>query len=77
MKWVRRTGNGLGDCADNNAEKVQREQHPGDHLQTGRVRGDEWVAPANRLNDREQPLQDGMIEWNRGETEARRSRAGP
>src|ERR1700754_68012 len=51
MSWSR---NGLGDCADHNAEKVQREQHPGDRLQPRRVCGDERVACANRLHEREQ-----------------------
>jgi hypothetical protein len=32
------------DCADDKAEKLQREKRPGDRLQTGRVRGDERVA---------------------------------
>ena len=42
---------------------------PGDRLQTGRVRGDERVARANRLNDREQPFEDGVVQRDRGETE--------
>src|SRR6185503_10547355 len=45
VKRMRRSRNGPGDCADHNAEKVQREQHPGDRLQPGRVRGDERDAP--------------------------------
>ena len=45
-------------------EKLQRDHDPGDRLQTLRVRGDERVARANRLDDREQPLEAGMIEWN-------------
>src|SRR5215207_7562696 len=49
VERMRRSGDGLGDCAYHDAEKVQREQRPRDPLQTGRVRGDERVAPANRL----------------------------
>src|SRR5688572_21183103 len=66
---MRRTRNGLGDRADDEAEKLQREQRPGDRLQTGRVRGHERVARPHRLDDREQPLQDQTIERNRHETE--------
>ena len=61
----------LGDRADDEAEKLQREQHPGDRLQTARVRGDERVARANRPDDRKQPLEDGVVERNRDETEHR------
>ncbi len=66
MRWRR---NSLGDRADDEAEKLQREQHPGDLLQTERVRGDERVARAHRLDDRQQPPEDGMIERKRGQTE--------
>ena len=66
---MRRSRNGLGDRADDEAEKLQREQRPGDRLQTGRVRGDERVARANRLNDREQPFEDDVVQRDRGETE--------
>src|SRR5262245_56487328 len=69
VERMRRRGNGFGDPTDDETENLQREQRPGNRLQTRRVRSDEWVAPANRLNDREQPLQDDMIEGNRGETE--------
>ena len=59
----------LRDRADDEAEKLQREQRPGDRLQTGRVRGDERVARANRLDDREQPLEDDVVQRDRGEAE--------
>lgn len=38
-------------------------------LQAGRVRADEWIAIANHLNDREQPLQDDVIQRNCDEAE--------
>src|SRR5687767_11901062 len=66
---MRRSREGLGDRSDGKAEKLQREQRPGDCLQTSRVRGDEWVTRAHRLDDREQPLQDAMIERCHDETE--------
>ena len=50
--------NDLRDRGDDDAEKLQREQDPGDRLQTLRVRGDERVARANRLNHREQPFEE-------------------
>ena len=59
----------LGDRADDDAEKLQREQRPGDRLQTVRVRGDERVARANGLNDRKQPFEDDVVERDRDETE--------
>ena len=70
-RWtrMRRSGNGFGDRADDEAEKLQREQRPGDRLQTVGVRGDERVARAHRLDDREQARQDGVVERNRGQTE--------
>ena len=76
MDRVRRSRNGLADRADDEAEKLQREQRPGDRLQTGRVRGDERVALTNGLNDREQPFEDDVVRglW-RGR--ARRLRADP
>src|SRR5215211_9082681 len=52
VERMRRSGDTLGDCADDDAEKVQREQRPGDRLQAVRVGGDERVARANRLHDR-------------------------
>ena len=59
----------LGDRADDDAEKLQREQRPGDRLQTVRVRGDERVARAHRLDDREQPFEDDVVQRNHGQTE--------
>ena len=64
MARMRRSRNGLGDRADDDAEKLQREQGPGDRLQTRGVRGGERIARAHGLNDREQPLQDGIIGWS-------------
>ena len=61
----------LRDRADDEAEKLQREQRPGDRLQTERVRGDERVARANRLNDREQPFEDDVVQRDRDEAEHR------
>jgi len=46
----------IGSAADDEAEQLQREQRPGDRLQSAGIRGDERVARANRLNDREQPF---------------------
>ena len=77
MERMRRSRNGLGDRADDEAEKLQREQRPGDRLQTVRVRGDERVARANRLDDREQPLEDDVVAAGSRRGRARRSRAGP
>ena len=57
----------LADRADHDAEKLQREERPGDRPQPVRVRGDERIARANRLNDREQPFQDHVVQRNRGE----------
>jgi hypothetical protein len=51
--------------------KLQREQRPGDRLQTVRVRGDERVACANRRNHREQPLEDDMVQRDRSEADHR------
>jgi hypothetical protein len=48
MERMRRTRNGLGDRADDEAENLQREQRLGDRLQAVRVRGDKRVARANR-----------------------------
>src|SRR5215213_6144463 len=53
MERSRRSGNGFGDGTDDDAENLKREQGPRDRLQTGCVRGDEWIASANRLHDRE------------------------
>ena len=41
MERISRSRNALGDYADHDAEKVQREQHPGDRPQAGRVRGND------------------------------------
>jgi hypothetical protein len=38
-------------------------------VQTGRVRGDERVARAHRLDDREQPLEDDVVQRDHGQTE--------
>src|SRR5687767_13674556 len=46
-----RTRNALADGADDDAEKLEREEGPGDRLQTARVRGDERVPRAHGLND--------------------------
>ena len=59
----------LGDRADDDAEKLQREERPGDRPQPLRVRGDERVAGANRLDDREQPFEDRVVQRNRDEAE--------
>jgi hypothetical protein len=59
MERVRRSRNHLADPADHKAEKLQREERPGDRLQTGGVGGDERVALANGPNDREQPFEGG------------------
>ena len=69
MERMRRRRNSLGDRADDEAEKLQREQRPGDRLQTVRVRGDERVARANRLDDREQPSEDDVVQRDRDEAE--------
>ena len=69
MDLVRRSRNGLADRADDEAEKLQREQGPGDRLQTGRVGGDERVALTNGLNDREQPFEDDVVQRDCGEAE--------
>ena len=50
---------------------MQREQRPGDRLQTGRVRADERVAAAKRLHDREQSFEDGVVQRDRSEAEHR------
>src|SRR5256885_1704494 len=62
LDGMRRSRNGLADRADGDAENLQPEQRPGDLMQTGRVGGDEWVARANRLDDREQPLEDNIVQ---------------
>src|ERR1700704_3683643 len=67
MDRVRRSRNGLADRADDDAEKLQREQRPGDRLQTGRVGGDEWAALTNGPNDREQPFEDDVVPGACGE----------
>src|SRR5262245_12000262 len=64
MCWSR---NRPGDRADDEAEKLQRQQRPGDPLQTVRVRGDERVAGANRLNDRAQSFEDSVVQRGRGQ----------
>src|SRR4029077_15353052 len=66
MDWVRRSRNGLADRADDDAEKLQREQRPGDRLQPGRVGGDERVALTNGTNDREQPFEDDVVQGDCG-----------
>src|SRR2546422_8398817 len=48
MERMRRRRNRLGDRADDEAEELQREQRPGDRLQTGRVRGED--RKSTRLN---------------------------
>src|SRR5438874_12879885 len=65
MDRVRRSRNGLADHADDDAEKLQREQRPGDRLQTGRVGGDERVALTNGLDDREQPFENDVVQGDR------------
>src|SRR5882672_11226541 len=62
MERMRRRRNRLRDRANEEAEKLQREQRPGDRLQTGRVRGDKGVARANRLDDRTQPPEDEVVQ---------------
>src|SRR5205807_8192631 len=62
VERMRPSRNRPGDRADDEAEKLQREQHPGDRLQTGGVRGDERVTRANRLNHREQPFEDNVVQ---------------
>src|SRR5262249_10599289 len=69
MDRMGRSRNGLADRADDEAEKLQREQGPGDRAQAMRVRGDERVARANRPNDREQPFEDGVVQRDRDEAE--------
>src|SRR5438552_4317124 len=69
MDGMRLARNGLPDRADDKAEKLQREQNPGDCLQTVRVGGDERVARANRLDDRDQPLEDGIVQRDADEAE--------
>ena len=54
---------------DGEAEQLQREQHPGDGLQPVGVGGDERVARAHRLDHRDQPLEDGMVEQDGDEAE--------
>jgi hypothetical protein len=66
MDQVRRSRNGLADRADDDAEKLQREQRPGDRLQTGRVGGDERVALTNFPDDREQPFEDDVVQEDTG-----------
>src|SRR3977135_856561 len=66
---MRRRRNGRGDYADHYTESVQRDQRPGDRLQTVRVLGDKRVARADRLDDREQPLEDDVVQRDRGEAE--------
>ena len=70
MERMRRSRNALGDGADDDAEQLQREQRPGDRLQTVRVRGDERVAAAHRLDDREQPLEDDVVQRDRARPSA-------
>ena len=77
IERIRRTRNAPRDSADDEAEKLQREQDPGDRLQTLRVRGDERVARADRLNDREQPFEGGVVQRDRQRGRPPRSRAGP
>jgi len=64
MKRVGGVRNRLADAADNETEELKSEQHPGDGLQTGGVRRDERITSAHRLGDRNQPPEDGVIEWN-------------
>ena len=61
----------IADPADDEADDLQREQRPGDGLQPGRIRSDERIALAHRVDDRQQPLEDEVVQRDRSETVAR------
>jgi hypothetical protein len=59
----------LGPTPEVQAEKLQREQRPGDRLEMERVRSHERVARANRLDDREQPFENHVVQRDAGQAE--------
>jgi hypothetical protein len=63
---MRRSRDRLLNAADDEADELQQEQHPGDRLQTISVGRDEGVARANRLDHRDQPFEQGIVERNGG-----------